>query len=104
MFPGGNMPRTPKRRRISQRLPEVCAQRNARRQLQLPAVPRAYTNDENVFFLETDIGEMEIACNYCEAKKFAGEPPGFCCASGKIQLDLFPMPPHLSAVTAQWNK
>jgi hypothetical protein len=25
-------------------------------------------------------------CEYCNAKKFESEPPGFCCRSGKIHL------------------
>ena len=34
-------------------------------------------------------------CEYCNAKKFEGEPPGFCCRDGKIHLSTSETPPEL---------
>ena len=34
-------------------------------------------------------------CPHCDAKKFEGEPPGFCCRGGKIQLTTPEPPPEL---------
>nr|XP_016506750.1 PREDICTED: uncharacterized protein LOC107824485 [Nicotiana tabacum] len=35
-------------------------------------------------------------CQYCCAKRFEYEPPGFCCNSGSIRLTSHKMPPELS--------
>ena len=34
-------------------------------------------------------------CEHCNAKKFEGEPPGFCCRGGKIHLSTHETPPEL---------
>jgi len=34
-------------------------------------------------------------CKHCNAKKFEGEPPGFCCRGGKIHLSTPETPPEL---------
>ena len=34
-------------------------------------------------------------CKHCDAKKFEGEPPGFCCRGGKIRLSNPDTPPEL---------
>ncbi|XP_002448248.2 uncharacterized protein LOC8055924 isoform X2 [Sorghum bicolor] len=34
-------------------------------------------------------------CKHCNAKKFDGEPPGFCCRGGKIHLSSPETPPEL---------
>jgi hypothetical protein len=34
-------------------------------------------------------------CEHCNAKKFKGEPPGFCCRGGKIHLSTPKTPPEL---------
>ncbi|UYV80693.1 hypothetical protein LAZ67_19001416, partial [Cordylochernes scorpioides] len=39
------------------------------------------------------IGQMSIVCNYCKAKKFKDEPPGFCCKNGKVYLSPPQLPP-----------
>ncbi|UYV62971.1 hypothetical protein LAZ67_2002684, partial [Cordylochernes scorpioides] len=39
------------------------------------------------------IGQMSILCNYCKAKKFKDEPPGFCCKNGKVYLSPPQLPP-----------
>ncbi|UYV82086.1 hypothetical protein LAZ67_21000790 [Cordylochernes scorpioides] len=39
------------------------------------------------------IGQMSIVCNYCKAKKYRDEPPGFCCKNGKVYLSPPQLPP-----------
>ena len=34
-------------------------------------------------------------CEHCNAQKFEGEPPGFCCRSGKIHRSTPETPPEL---------
>lgn len=49
-----------------------------------------------------EIGTMSKICRYCKAFKFDKEPPGLCCANGKVKLPpLMPPPePLRSYVTA----
>ncbi|XP_071903987.1 uncharacterized protein [Coffea arabica] len=44
---------------------------------------------------EPDILPNISDCQYCKAKKFQFEPPGFCCSSGEIQLLPTEMPREL---------
>lgn len=39
------------------------------------------------------IGEMNIKCNFCGARKFKGEAPSMCCSNGKIKLLPLQRPP-----------
>ncbi|UYV82083.1 hypothetical protein LAZ67_21000776 [Cordylochernes scorpioides] len=39
------------------------------------------------------IGQMSIVCNYCKAKKYRDEHPGFCCKNGKVYLSPPQLPP-----------
>lgn len=40
------------------------------------------------------IGLMNISCVHCGALKFKHEPPGLCCASGKVMLFQLQPPPE----------
>ena len=42
----------------------------------------------------TDIGAMDKVCIFCGALRFANEPPGLCCSSGKIKIPLLQRPPQ----------
>ena len=37
---------------------------------------------------------MNNICQFCNAKKFSGETPGFCCINGKIRLPPLEAPPQ----------
>lgn len=39
------------------------------------------------------IGKMDKLCVYCNALKFKNEPPGMCCAGGKVKLSQLHSPP-----------
>ncbi|XP_067643389.1 uncharacterized protein [Eurosta solidaginis] len=42
------------------------------------------------------IGQMSVVCQHCNAVKFQKEPPGLCCAGGKVKLpELLPPPEPL---------
>ena len=41
------------------------------------------------------IGDMNIVCEFCNARKWKGESATLCCNSGKVILPLFPAPPDL---------
>lgn len=70
-------------------------------------VHRAFTSDSFwrlAFQYEPDIeyyahskvviGAMDKECPHCHALKFKNEPPGMCCASGKVQLPEIETPPE----------
>ena len=40
------------------------------------------------------IGSMSATCPYCMAKKWPTEPPGMCCANGKVNIPLLGPPPE----------
>lgn len=40
------------------------------------------------------IGAMTSVCRYCKSFKFKNEPPGLCCASGKVKLPTLNSPPE----------
>jgi len=40
------------------------------------------------------IGKMDKLCVYCNALKFKNEPPGMCCAGGKVKLPQLHSPPE----------
>lgn len=48
-----------------------------------------YASDESVNF-----GAMSIICQYCSALRFTHEPPGLCCANGKVKLPQLSPPPE----------
>lgn len=31
------------------------------------------------------IGKMDVICEYCNARRFKGEPGGMCCSNGKVR-------------------
>lgn len=41
-----------------------------------------------------NIGEMSVVCKFCKALSFETEPPGMCCASGKVKLPPLQSPPE----------
>lgn len=41
-----------------------------------------------------DIGSLSAACQHCNALKFRSEPPGLCCAGGKVKLPVLDPPPE----------
>ena len=40
------------------------------------------------------IGSMSAKCRHCNAKKWPTEPPGMCCAKGKVDVPLLGNPPE----------
>lgn len=48
-----------------------------------------YATDISVGF-----GTMSTVCQYCNALRFQHEPPGLCCASGKVKLPQLTLPPE----------
>lgn len=48
-----------------------------------------YAADKSV-----DFGTMQTICQYCNALRFQLEPPGLCCASGKVKLPHLTPPPE----------
>ncbi|PSN31239.1 hypothetical protein C0J52_22899 [Blattella germanica] len=75
--------------------------------LDCQAIHRAFTSDSFwhlAFQYEPDIeyyahskvviGAMDKECSHCHALKFKNEPPGMCCASGKVQLPEIETPPE----------
>lgn len=48
-----------------------------------------YAADKSV-----DFGTMHTICQYCNALRFQLEPPGLCCASGKVKLPHLTPPPE----------
>lgn len=39
-------------------------------------------------------GQMSVVCQHCNAVKFEKEPPGLCCANGKVKLPELLLPPE----------
>jgi len=39
------------------------------------------------------IGQMDVICLHCNAKKFPNEAPGMCCCNGKVSLPQLRDPP-----------
>lgn len=39
------------------------------------------------------IGDMNVVCKHCNARKFKRESDGLCCANGKVKLEKFHEPP-----------
>ena len=46
-------------------------------------------------YTKDSIGEMNIVCKFCKARKWKDESPTLCCNSGKVILPLFPDPPEM---------
>ena len=42
----------------------------------------------------TKIGEMNLTCQYCAAKRWQGEAPVLCCSGGKVHLPPISEPPE----------
>jgi calcineurin-like phosphoesterase family protein len=59
-----------------------------------------YTNDSHV-----SIGDTSTICQYCQAKKWPLEVPGFCCGGGKFLLDGIadPLEPLKSLINGTHN-
>ena len=45
------------------------------------------------------LGLMSIECKHCKALKWGKEPPGLCCASGKVSLPDITPPTELTCLT-----
>ena len=44
----------------------------------------------------SDIGAMDVVCEFCRARRWKDEAPGLCCGRGRVVLpDLDPLPPLL---------
>ena len=80
-------------------------QRAMKRANQIPSSQYAGKNAQKVLVgeqivpelkdTEDTIGEMNIICKFCDARKWKKETPTLCCNSGKVILDAFPDPPSL---------
>lgn len=59
----------------------------------------AFRYDPNIQYsahASVQIGQMSVVCHHCNAVKFEKEPPGLCCADGKVKLpELLPPPEPL---------
>lgn len=44
--------------------------------------------------VSVDFGTMSTVCQHCNAFRFRHEPPGLCCASGKVKLPQLTQPPE----------
>ncbi|ONM53414.1 hypothetical protein ZEAMMB73_Zm00001d019617 [Zea mays] len=60
-----------------------------------PDVPDLYDKVYSNIPEETHLLSTVADCDYCKAKKFQYEPPGFCCRNGQIDLAPFETPPQL---------
>lgn len=76
-------------------------QRQRRQQQFMPLnIERAaFRYDPNIQYSahpSVQFGEMSVVCQHCNALKFEKEPPGLCCAGGKVKLpELLPPPEPL---------
>ncbi|AQL05669.1 hypothetical protein ZEAMMB73_Zm00001d047132 [Zea mays] len=57
-----------------------------------PDVPDLYDKVYSNITEETHLLSTVADCDYCKAKKFQYEPPGFCCCNGQINLAAFETP------------
>ena len=60
-----------------------------------PDVPDLYDKVYSNIPEETHLLSTVADCDYCKAKKFQYEPPGFCCRNGQINLAAFETPLQL---------
>ncbi|AQK71525.1 hypothetical protein ZEAMMB73_Zm00001d016710 [Zea mays] len=60
-----------------------------------PDVPDPYDKVYSNIPKETHLLNAVADCDYCKAKKFQYEPPGFCCRNGHIDLAPFETPSQL---------
>ncbi|ONL99141.1 Helicase [Zea mays] len=60
-----------------------------------PDVPDLYDKVYSNIPKETHLLSTVADCDYCKAKKFQYEPPGFCCRNGQINLAAFETPLQL---------
>ncbi|ONM24733.1 hypothetical protein ZEAMMB73_Zm00001d006695 [Zea mays] len=58
----------------------------------IPDVPHPYDKVYSNIPEETYLLNTVADCDYCKAKKFQYEPPGFCCRNGQIDLAPFETP------------
>jgi len=47
----------------------------------------AYNDNNEPFVLRTDVGDLTVLCQHCNALKFSKERPGICCSNGKVELN-----------------
>ena len=40
------------------------------------------------------IGQMNVICKFCKAKRFKNESKGICCKQGKVQIETLEEPPY----------
>ena len=48
-----------------------------------------YNNDQRI-----SIGQMNVICKFCKAKRFKNESKGICCKQGKVQIETLEEPPY----------
>ncbi|ONM18760.1 hypothetical protein ZEAMMB73_Zm00001d004347 [Zea mays] len=58
----------------------------------IPDIPDPYDKVYSIIPEETYLLNTVADCDYCKAKKFQYEPPGFCCRNGQIDLAPFETP------------
>ena len=59
----------------------------------LPNYPAFHYNPRNLYD-GARTGSMSATCLHCNAKKWPTEPPGICCANGKVDVPLLGPPPE----------
>ncbi|AQK61279.1 hypothetical protein ZEAMMB73_Zm00001d054101 [Zea mays] len=68
-----------------------------------PDVPDPYDKVYSNIPKETHLLNAVADCDYCKAKKFQYEPPGFCCRNGQIDLAPFETPSQLRSMTTNMD-
>ncbi|AQK79503.1 hypothetical protein ZEAMMB73_Zm00001d035706 [Zea mays] len=68
-----------------------------------PDVPDPYDKVYSNIPKETHLLNAVADCDYCKAKKFQYEPPGFCCHNGQIDLAPFETPSQLRSMTTNMD-
>ena len=61
--------------------------------VRLPNYPAFHYNSQNLYE-GARVGAMSATCLHCNAKKWPTEPPGMCCANGKVDVPLLGPPPE----------
>ena len=72
-------------------------QQNRRPNLTIRNERLAFRYDPTVDYaadVSVDFGTMSTVCQHCNALRFRHEPPGLCCASGKVKLPRLTPPPE----------
>ena len=61
--------------------------------VRLPNYPAFHYNPQNLYE-GARVVAMSATCLHCNAKKWPTEPPGMCCANGKVDVPLLGPPPE----------